>query len=120
MTIPSTAKKFSEPMDPKDVVDFVVDLTPLLGPGEQFATISFAVMPESAALGFQIKSGGGYDPVEIDDSHVRLWLGVAPGNQSDPVWDAAGTTCAIEATAVTNNVPARTYQRTFAVQVVQR
>lgn len=119
MTIPATAIAFLDPMDPSDVRDYVLDLGQLLEEGEAFTDIVVAAYPESTALGFEIRSDGAYAPAELSNSQVRLWFQVAAPNRSDPVWDS-GKQCAIEATAVTDSIPPRTYQRTAVVTVVQR
>ncbi|GEM_PF-1571144 len=118
--IPSTAPVGKETIDPADIVDFIIDLSPLLEAGEEFATITFAVPPESAALGFRVMTEAPYAPLEIDDSHLRIWVSVEPGSAALPAWNGSGTVCAIEFTATTDSTPPRQHQRTIAIRVAQK
>lgn len=109
-----------ESIDPSDVLDFVVDLSALLEEGEEFAAISFTVMPEASALGFRVMTEAPYAPLEVDHSHLRLWVTIAEGSRDLAAWNGGGTSCLVEFTATTNSVPARTWQRTIAMRVAQR
>lgn len=119
MPIPASAKKFEDAMDPSDVVDYLVDLTPLLDVGEEFTSVDLVVLAESVLLGFKIESDAPYAPVEVTPGVLRVWAAVETANQNSAGW-AAGALCGIEFTAVTNSSPPRTFQRTVAVQVVQQ
>lgn len=121
MAAPPTAKSLGDPMDPTDLVDYEIALASLLQAGEGFATVSLALLPESAALGFQIAEGVGretvYDP---GTKTVRLWASVAPADYGRTEWNGAGTTVAMEVTAVTNSTPSRRYQRTCTIPVAHQ
>lgn len=107
-------------LDPTDVLDFEVDLAALLEANEEFTTIDIAVTATSAALGFTIPGSGGYAPVEVSDSRIRIWPQIAAEDQSDVIWANAGVACRFEITAETDSVPPRTWQRTAQITVAQK
>ena len=119
MPIPASAKKFDDTMDPSDKVDYLVDLTPLLADGEEFTSIDLAVMAESVLLGFKIETDAPYAPSEPTPGQILIWAGVETGDQADSGW-AGGVFCGIEFTGVTDSSPPRTFQRTVAIQVIQK
>lgn len=109
-----------EPIDPSDRLDFVVDMSALLEPGEKFAVISFTVMPEAVALGFRIIAQGPHAPVALDDSKLRLWATVDPAYRTLAAWNGGGAACLVEFTGSTDSIPARDWQRTIAMRVAHR
>lgn len=120
MTIPATAPiaQDEEGMDPADTADYVIGLAELLEEGEAFTAIDFAVTAESALLGFTILDDAPHAPAEIEGTKVRIWLTVDPAKRADGAWAGKGKACGIEFTATTDS--GRVFQRTAAVQVVQK
>lgn len=118
--IPAAAPVSGETIDPSDIADFVIDLSPMLEEGEQFAAITFTLPPETDALGFRVLTEAPYAPFEIDDSHLRIWVTVDEASRNSEAWNSSGTVCAIEFSAITDSVPAREWQRTIAIRVAQR
>jgi hypothetical protein len=118
MAVPAEAKVFAEALDPADIVDFEIDLSPLLEGAETIATHTETIPPESALLGLEFKTTGGY-ATSLTGNILRIWLGIADAQQSNAAF-ATGVTLPIELTITTNSTPARKKQRTVAVKVIQR
>lgn len=107
-------------IDPTEVKDYVIDLSPLLEPGEQFATVEIDVEAASTTRGFGIPETGSYAVAEVDDSHIRIWPQIDLGQQGAQAWAASGTVCRFEVTAVTNSLPPRKWQRTAQITVAEK
>jgi len=122
MAVPTSATKFKTPMDPAEILDFQIqlrsDADPLLEDGESIATYTLTLYPEAVALGLNVKSGGGYDPVE-DGETITVWFDFDVGSQTDVAFDGNGSTLAMELTVITDNVPARKRQRTLTLGALQ-
>lgn len=118
MTIPSTAPVAEDVMDPADIVDYVIDLSPLLDEGESFSQIDFAVMPESVLLGLGILTVAPHEPEEFQPGQMRIWVTVDASSRADTAWQGEGSPCGIEFTATTDR--SRTFQRTVAIKVLQQ
>jgi hypothetical protein len=118
MAVPADAQVFEEPLDPTDIVDFEIDLGPLLETGEAIASQTVTVPTESSVLGLEIKTTGGYSTI-LTGNILRIWLGVLVGEQQNAAF-ATGVTLPIEITVTTDSTPPRRKQRTVAVQVIQR
>lgn len=117
--IPSPAAKAKESIDPSDTADYLVDLTPLLEASESFTSITYAVLPESAALGFTLLLAAPFAPAQVSNSQVKIYVTVAQASRSKSAWKR-GTYCAVVFDGTTDSVPPRTFQRTAAIRVVQR
>lgn len=122
MAIPALAQIFEASMDPADEVDWVLDFSDLLEPGEQVLVYTLELMAEAIALGLEIMTGGDRDHQLIEsDTALLFWLRVADGYKLNVAFDGqGGTTLPIVVTIITNSVPARTRQRTALVRVVQQ
>ena len=118
MAVPADAKVFEEPMDPTDIVDYEIDLGPLLETGEVVATHTETVPTESVLLGLEIKTTGGYITT-LTGNILKIWLGVLLAEQANSAF-VDGVTLPIEITITTNSTPLRKKQRTVAVKVIQR
>lgn len=110
----------SQQLDPTDVLDFVLNLSPLLENDEQFNAVSIVVLPAAVALGFTILTTAPYEPEEVDDSHIRIWATVDEASRSLSAWSGQGTICSFEVTGVTDSNPSRTWQRTGSIRVAQK
>jgi hypothetical protein len=118
MAVPSGAKIFEEPLDPYDVVDFQVDLNPLLETGESITAYTISVPTESSLLGLEVKTTDGYT-TSLSSNIVQFWLGILLAEQANAAFNTSAT-LPIEISITTNSVPARKKQRTVAVVVKQR
>jgi hypothetical protein len=110
----------ADSMDPSDVMDFLVDLTALPAPAEDLGRPSLSVDVTSAALGFTILQQYPYQPVVIDNEHVRLWVTVTDGQQQARIWSFPHFDCAFFVDVDTTSVPPRHYQRTCLINVQQK
>lgn len=135
MTIPPTAFYSREVMDPKEVLDWVLNVGPtsahpLLEPGEAIESWTLVLSAESVAAGLSIMSGGSREAHPLigaeaaaaglpDNTAIKLWLQIADGYQLDPMFSGSGTALSMELTIVTNSVPSRTRQRTYVVRIAQ-
>ena len=102
MSLPANTPVAEEAVDPSDIADFVIDLSPLLEDGEAFTQIDFAVAAYSVMLGFTILDTAPHQPAEIAFAKVRLWLTVDETYRTLIQWDGQGSTCGIEFTATTD------------------
>lgn len=125
MPIPSSAKTFTEEMDPNEVKDFTTgisqgaDVTDLLDPGESVQTFTLIPQQEATDAGFRIKSGSGYPVPTFVGLNLTFWCEIADGFKTRDEW-FGGERMALELTIVTNNSPPRIRQRTFAITVKQQ
>ena len=118
MATPDTAKIFEETLDPYDVLDFEVDVAPLLEVGEGVASYELSLPTESTLLGLEILTTDGY-VTTMESNIIRFYVGIELAEQANPAF-VAGATLPIEVNVTTNSVPPRKKQRTVAVTVVQR
>lgn len=122
MPLPVDTAIFGDKVDPTDVIDWLLKLSgELLRPGEQVASYTLSPTAEFVALGGEIMSGGGRDMTLIEgNTQLLFWTQIAAGYQQDAAFAGEGVTLGLVLTVVTNNNPARTRQRTFAIKVAQR
>lgn len=118
LTSKAMAEVFSEAMDPYEILDFEVDVTNLLAPGEAIQTYSLSLPTESQLLGLEIQATAPYT-IERTNNIIRFWLGVISEEHLNPVYNA-GATLPIQINILTNTGTTRRRQRTVAVQVFQR
>ncbi len=77
MTIPPTATEWSDIMDPKDHVDWIMDLSPYLEEAEGIASFGIVLSAEASAAGLSISTGD-RDPALVNDAtQIQLWFEVA-------------------------------------------
>ena len=123
MAIPSTAKVFTQSLDPHELLDFQIVLSDLLEDGEIVDDMEWTleVLVEGAALGLTIMEGSARDPVlEVGGEKVTFWLTVDDSYKANAAFDGAGTKLPLRITARTTASPYRLRQRTFQVTVVQQ
>lgn len=118
--VANIAVPFSEPADPTDVVDYMVDVTDLLTAPEAIVDYDAIIAPESAGVGLQIGTGPRAPRFSADRKSMLFWVLVNPANHGANAYRGAGTPVAIELTFYTSNDPARTIQRTVTIQMRQR
>jgi hypothetical protein len=122
MTIPAKAAAFTVQMDPAELLDFQINLKgdklKLLADDELCVSYTLTLYPEAAAVGFSIKSTGGYTP-NNDGSIITVWFEVDAGDWTNALFDGGGFTVAMELTVDTDHVPPRRRQRTLTLTVVQ-
>jgi hypothetical protein len=121
MTIPVNAYVWDEQMDPKDVVDYVVDVSGLLDTanGEGIASYTLTLNAEATALGLTLGTAG-YAISQPTPTSYRIWFSISAGFQSNAAFDGTGTSLPMELTITTNSTPARTRQRTLVLKVAQQ
>lgn len=122
MALPTNTFKFTDPMDPKDRVDFLLNLSGvggMLETGETVATYTLTMRSEGVALGVSIGVTT-YAPSQPTTSSILFWVEVDSTNWSNVAFDGTGTTVGIEVDITTNSTPARRRQRTVAIQVAQQ
>ena len=133
MAIPPTAARFANPMDPEEVLDFVVPLEPVLETGEMIdpdaGRWSLVLLAEAVALGLEIIEGDPDwpDPALItgstsfpNNTAIRFWARVDPDFQDNAAFQGSGTSLPMEVTAWTTSDPPRRRQRTFLLTVVEQ
>lgn len=123
MAIPPTAEAFADPLDPHEELDFKIELADLLEDGEAIipAGWTLEVLPESAALGLTVMTGGGRDPALADENTaVTFWLTIDPAFRDNAAFGSGGTVLPLRVTAETDAVPPRRRQRTFRIRVAQQ
>lgn len=122
MPIPAAARRFTQEMDPRDLLDWEDEITQgsdpkdFLQPTEQVSSYELALTPEAAAVGLLLRQDAEY-ATTLTGRVLRFWLEVEPAMQSAPIFDA-GVDVALEFTAWTNNTPPRRKQRTIVVRVI--
>jgi hypothetical protein len=104
-------------MDPSDVVDYKIDLSAMLDTGDNVADYSVVVLPDALLLGLVL--GNGVRAPVLKSNILQLWFSIDPTYKSNPLF-VGGVTLPLELTVLSDAVPSRTRQRTFAVRVVQR
>lgn len=123
MANPPNAIIFTQPMDPKDVVEYTLTIPQGSGQpletGETIASYTLALTAEAAAAGLTIVTTGGYTTTLVGQV-LTFWLSVSVGQQAAAVFSVDGMACGIEFTFNTNSSPARTKQRTLVVKVAQQ
>lgn len=107
-------------IEPTDTLNFELDCRQLLESGEWFASISLAILPTAAALGFTIPGTGPLGLAEIEPGRIQFWPTIADPEQAASAWSGQGTSCGFEVTAITDSEPARRWQRTVLIRVVQK
>lgn len=115
--IPATAAIWAESLDPYDVVDFTVDVTPLLD-GDSIAAYSIVPLAESALLGLTVGINE-YAPSILTGNILQLWLSIEASKQGAPEFDK-GVSLPVEISVTTTSNPPRKRQRTMVVKVNQR
>jgi len=119
MAVPTNALVWPDPMDPSDVVDYVVDTSGMLDSNELVQSFTVVPYAEAALLGLSIGTGI-RQPSLVDDSRIRIWLSVAPAYLENVAFSGSGATLPIQLTVQTSSVPSRTRQRTLVVKVQQQ
>ncbi|WP_375291814.1 hypothetical protein [Qipengyuania sp.] len=107
-------------LDPANQLNYLLDLSALLEDGENFTTVSLAVLPASAALGFSIPSTGTYQARQVDDRHIAIWPTIDPAKVNAQTWAGQGAACSFEVTASTDSDPQRSWQQTVSIRMAQR
>ncbi|MEA3537594.1 MAG: hypothetical protein U9R73_00520 [Pseudomonadota bacterium] len=126
MPLPSDPIRWEQKIDPGDRLDFLMELgagtPPILDVdnGEIVTSYTLTMSAEGVALGLTIGTGL-YAPQLIDSGRtVLLWLEVDSGNWSNAQYSGSGSEIGVTLQFQTNNSPARRYERTWALKVLQR
>lgn len=106
----AAAIAWAGPLDPRERLDFVIDLGGLLDPvhGESVAGWSLTASIEAAAAGILIETAPPFAPALIEQGRaMRLWLSVAPEAQGSAAFAGSGVAAAITVAAETSTAAAR-------------
>lgn len=121
MALPNDPVLIAEAMDPAEVLDFLFDLSAVLEADELIDDFMLTMSAEGAALGLGVQSEPDRAAQLVEgDKAVQLWLAVAEPFRNDPAFAGDGIRIGIELRAITNALPPRTRERTFALTVRQR
>jgi len=125
MAVPSSAKSLGDPMDPTDIVDYEADMSGLLQEGENFSSITVALLAEAVALGFNLGpaawlTGTRTTVYDEETEKVLMWASVDPTMWGNSAWNGSGSIMAMEITGVTDSTPTRRYQRTCTIPVAHQ
>ncbi len=110
-------------LDPRERLDFVIDLGGLLDPvnAESVDSWSVAASVEAAAAGIVIDEAAPFAPALIEQGRaMRLWVRVDPAAQGDAAFAGRGVTVEITASAGTTTAAARQRFRSFLLTVRRR
>jgi hypothetical protein len=111
----------SDTMDPKDLVDFIADLSLDLETSEQVASYTMTASAEMAALGVSIVTASPRaESLQAGNTQILFWLQVDPTYQSNPAFDGEGTLFGISISFTTNVVVPRTKHRTLGIRIQQK
>ncbi len=119
MTIPASAVRWTQTMDPSDLVDYQIDLsgTPsLLESGELIDDYTLTVLSEGVAVGFQIEEDPPYAPTLTTGNKITFWASVDIASRNNAAY-TTGLDIPIELEITTTSTPARRKQRTFVIKV---
>lgn len=120
--IPNGAAVFGEPFDPSDRAPRAWDFTAQLADGETIVEIvRLTMMAAGAAVGVQIDSGGGRDPIiGTSGKVIQLWFKVNDAHQADAAFLGDGMSVGVAALVRTSSTPSRQYERTAVLTVRQQ
>ncbi len=115
--------KFSDTMDPQEVLEWVIPCGPLLEDDEQIATFLLTIYSAAGLLGLTILGvGDGYpDPAKINGGRdISVWFAIDAAKQNDVAFDNNGTALPLNLHLVTDAAYARERDRDIVLQVAQR
>ena len=110
-------------LDPRERLDFVMDLGGLLDPvnAESVDSWTVAASVEAAAAGVVIEADAPFAPALIEQGRaMRIWARVDADAQGDAGFAGAGVAVEITARAETTTVAARQRFRSFRLTVRRR
>ena len=110
-------------LDPRERLDFVMDLGGLLDPvnAESVDSWTVAASVEAAAAGLVIETAAPFAPALIEQGRaMRIWTSVAPAAQGDAAFAGSGVAVEITASAGTTTAAARQRFRSFLLTVRRR
>jgi len=117
MAMPASTVVWDDSIDPYDIKDFKLDLSPMLEPGENIAAHTLVLLSESLLMGLVLGTGL-YQKV-LNGNILTLWFSIDPTMQDNPVFNN-GVTLPMEISITSDSTPARKTQRTVAIKVVQK
>lgn len=121
MAVPSSATGWSDAMDPSDITEWVIDLSPLLQSDEAIESYELTLSPEAINAGIYFSS----DALRIhkliwSNRAIMFWPEIAPADRGAPAFDGTGTRYPLVVSIITNSVPSRTFERTYLLRVSQQ
>lgn len=110
-------------LDPRETLDFIMDLSGLLDPqhDEEVVSWSAAASLEAAAAGVVIQSAPPFAPELVEDGRaMRIWVSVAPASRDSAAFAGEGLGVVLTASATTNTAAARDRFRSFLLTVCRK
>lgn len=121
MPIPATAVALPRVLDPSDIKDVLLDVSPALEGGEIIASYEIALWAEAIAAGMEIIEDGQRDPVLANgDTAIVIWPAIDAGEAEDERFLGDGVELPVTVTVVTNSNPSRTDQQTIVFPWAQK
>ena len=117
MALPSGTVVWDDAFDPYDVVDFKLDLSALLEPGENIASYNIRLLSESVLSGLVL--GVGAYAHRLVGTMLTLWFSIEESMQSSAAFNNV-VIMPMELSITTDSTPERRKQRTLAVKVTQK
>jgi len=123
MSIPPLASVWEQPMDPKDLIDYIANFAgpiPLLEANETIASFTVALMPEAVLLGILINQDPNRVPAVVQGGKgIQLWFEVNVPDREAEDFSGAGADVGVAFTIITTSNPSRRRERTFKLTVAQ-
>lgn len=121
MPVPPTATEWADALDPSDLTEFVMDLSPWLQSNESLESYELTLSPEAIDAGIYFAT----DPLRIHklidgNRRIRFWPVIDAPDRGAPAFDGGGTKYPLVAFFTTNSVPSRQFERTFLIRVAQQ
>ena len=120
MALPKEAFRFDYKLDPTDLVEFALDLTPMIPEGQTIASVIVGPASESAGLGFRVADEAPHLPTRPSPTALQFFCNVDEGFRDAAVWTGDGQDCAVEVTIFTDSTAFNRVQRSALIRVKQQ
>lgn len=116
MTITLSPMKWTQPLNPKDEVDYTFDLQgTLLEVGEGVTSWDLVLSAASIAAGLTLGSAAYVKT--LTGTVIKVWFSIDSAKINSTAFDGIGTWLDMEVSIVTNNTPPRPRSRTLLLRV---
>lgn len=124
MALPPDTRAFAQIMDPQEILDYAIPLSPLLEEGEGVDAFTVTPFAESLAAGLIVLGiADGYPDPEIvfeeGEPMIQLWFTISALHENDVAFDSL-TELPLQLNFTTDNNPPRERDRAMILQVRQR
>jgi hypothetical protein len=123
MAVPRDAQGFAYQPDPSDTLDYGLNVSVLLDPGDAVAPSSIVISLSDAAIALGLvvlDTPTTFPQVSGDGTTIVFWLTVDPARRADKTWNGFGRDVPVSASFAAQSSPTRTYQRDFVITVRNR